>query len=280
MAGNALQNIMLKRAGVEHEGWDAGEVFPESNMYVGSLGAVIVPELQKRCLCSVLTVASHLDVWDGGEKPEAVKNWLQVDVADHPAENLLKVMPKCFEFIDRALFSEENAGQSSGLLVHCASGVSRSVSICCAYLMTKKGLRYDEALTAVQKNRPRGRPNPGFSRQLEILQACDCSLACAIESWEKESVEFGPIMDRIRVQRDEATTLKARVDNVVEALSQREKNDSPKRLQFQRELLELKTEVEKSILDQKSTFEDRPAKSIRKAAIQQIEEILATLKLT
>ncbi|KAK3249956.1 hypothetical protein CYMTET_40642 [Cymbomonas tetramitiformis] len=279
MAGNALQTVMLKRTGVPDGVWDAGEVFPESNIYVGSLGAVVLPELQKRDLRGVLTVASCLDVWDGGEKPEDVKNWLQVDVADHPGENLLKVMPKCFEFIDRALSSEETAGPSSGILIHCASGVSRSVSICCAYLMTKKGMRYDEALAAVQENRPRGRPNPGFARQLEILQACACNLECAIESWEKESAKLGPIMDRIRDQRDEATTLKARVDNIAEALIQRENSKAPKILQFQRELLDLRTEVAKS-LDQKSTFEDRPAKSIKKAAVQQIEEILATLNLT
>ena len=45
------------------------------------------------------------------------------------------------------------------ILVHCASGVSRSVATCCAWLMTRQGYMYQDALHLIRKNRPHANPN-------------------------------------------------------------------------------------------------------------------------
>ena len=52
-----------------------------------------------------------------------LKRHLVVPVCDHPHDNLLQHLPKCFHFIRRAL----EAGQNC--LVHCQAGISRSVTL-------------------------------------------------------------------------------------------------------------------------------------------------------
>lgn len=52
------------------------------------------------------------------------------------------------------------------VLVHCASGISRSATLCCSYLMWKSGLSLSSALEQVRKNRGFVAPNAGFMQQL------------------------------------------------------------------------------------------------------------------
>eukprot|EP00920_Eleutheroschizon_duboscqi_P022066 GHVT01053243.1.p1 GENE.GHVT01053243.1~~GHVT01053243.1.p1 ORF type:complete len:210 (-),score=33.43 GHVT01053243.1:649-1278(-) len=80
---------------------------------------------------------------------------------DHPDVNLLQLLPSCLSFIQDAL-----AHSSNKVLVCCTAGNSRSVAICCAYLMQKEGKTYREALSIVRKARPHGHPNEGFSQHL------------------------------------------------------------------------------------------------------------------
>ena len=65
-------------------------------------------------------------------------------------------------------------------IVHCIAGVSRSVSLCAAYLMTnvrsEKGLFGNgnmgatEAVKYIQKRRPCANPNPSFMHQLKKFE--------------------------------------------------------------------------------------------------------------
>ncbi|XP_026779859.1 dual specificity protein phosphatase 14 [Pangasianodon hypophthalmus] len=60
-----------------------------------------------------------------------------------------------------------SVGQKRGaVLVHCAAGVSRSASLCLAYLMKYHGVSLAEAHAWVKARRPVIRPNGGFWRQL------------------------------------------------------------------------------------------------------------------
>lgn len=54
-------------------------------------------------------------------------------------------------------------------MIHCAVGVSRSVTLTVAYVMTVTGLTYPQALSVVQYRRPIANPNDGFKRQLEAF---------------------------------------------------------------------------------------------------------------
>ncbi len=51
------------------------------------------------------------------------------------------------------------------------AGVSRSVTLVVAYIMTVTGLGWQEALAAVKVARPCAGPNLGFQRQLQEFEA-------------------------------------------------------------------------------------------------------------
>lgn len=51
--------------------------------------------------------------------------------------------------------------------MHCAAGVSRSVSIVTAYLMSEYNMSFNEALGHVRTNRIGAYPNPNFQEQLQ-----------------------------------------------------------------------------------------------------------------
>ena len=79
-----------------------------------------------------------------------------VKINDLPTENIKKYFNPSFNFIKK-----------NKTLIHCAMGVSRSVSIAIAYLMRSRGLSFDEAFSLVKKNRHIACPNPGFILQLK-----------------------------------------------------------------------------------------------------------------
>lgn len=90
-------------------------------------------------------------------------------VLDSAVTNIYSIFEACFAFIDKIRFSGRR------LLVHCHAGVSRSTTICVAYLMRTEGLKYEQAMKWVTKCRPVVAPNLGFLSQLmdyeNILQS-------------------------------------------------------------------------------------------------------------
>ena len=79
-----------------------------------------------------------------------------VKIDDITNENIKKYFNSSFNFIKK-----------NKTLVHCAMGVSRSVSIVIAYLMRASAMNYDDAYALVRKERPIANPNPGFIKQLK-----------------------------------------------------------------------------------------------------------------
>ena len=53
---------------------------------------------------------------------------------------------------------------------HCFAGISRSSTVCIAYLMNSKKIKKDEALSLIRVNRPQANPNQGFVTQLQAYQ--------------------------------------------------------------------------------------------------------------
>lgn len=89
-------------------------------------------------------------------KVETVK----VSVDDTPTSNIGRHFDRCSDLIKK---NKEVGGRT---LVHCMAGVSRSSSICIAYLMKHEGMKLKDAYNLVKSRRPIIRPNPGFFRQL------------------------------------------------------------------------------------------------------------------
>uniref|UniRef100_A0A8C6SBY5 Dual specificity protein phosphatase 22 n=1 Tax=Neogobius melanostomus TaxID=47308 RepID=A0A8C6SBY5_9GOBI len=77
---------------------------------------------------------------------------------------------KTQHFKDSIMFIHESRMKGEGCLVHCVAGVSRSVTLVVAYIMTVTGRGWVECLAAVRAARPCAGPNLGFLRQLEEFE--------------------------------------------------------------------------------------------------------------
>jgi hypothetical protein len=117
--------------------------------------------------------------------PDTFKH-LQIDIADHTAADILEMLPTAFNFLDEVLLPDGKCDRS--VMVHCASGISRSVSVCCAWLMARKGMSLESALETVRATRPVANLNVGFHRQLNVLAS---------------KLAVHPVVDAIELAREE-----------------------------------------------------------------------------
>lgn len=87
---------------------------------------------------------------------------LQIRVEDLPFAELAAHLPSTTSWIWNALSSDSEAR----VLVHCAEGVSRSVSVVAAFLMASKGWTPTQAIDFIKSKRRIANPNFGFVQQL------------------------------------------------------------------------------------------------------------------
>ncbi|XP_065768738.1 dual specificity protein phosphatase 22 isoform X2 [Muntiacus reevesi] len=113
---------------------------------------------------------------------EGVK-YLCIPAADSPSQNLTRHFKESIRFIHECRL------QGEGCLVHCLAGVSRSVTLVVAYIMTVTDFGWEDALHTVRAGRSCANPNLGFQRQLqefEELQVHQLSLQpCAESVWSQ-----------------------------------------------------------------------------------------------
>ena len=185
-----------------YDGFDAGEVI-ENQLWVGSLHATgDMTNLEKRGINSILTTAR-------GMSAEMRDNCIykQISMDDHPAEDLLSKLEEAFMFLDEQLQADRK------VLVHCAAGVSRSVSVCVAYLMCRKGYPYKVALDMIRTNRPFANPNPGFTIQLTELEAANGDIEKAKAAYSKRFAG-GSITASLVEWRDMANWIHRNIDDL------------------------------------------------------------------
>lgn len=92
------------------------------------------------------------------------KVYLCLPVSDSPTQNISQFFSQCNDFIHSARVNGDN------VLVHCLAGVSRSVTVVVAYVMTVTELGWRDSLNAVRGARSCAGPNCGFQRQLLEFQ--------------------------------------------------------------------------------------------------------------
>ncbi|XP_065215061.1 dual specificity protein phosphatase Mpk3 [Planococcus citri] len=97
------------------------------------------------------------------EKTSSMK-YMQIPIADHWSQNLASFFPKAIQFID------EGRSQKIGVLVHCLAGVSRSVTITVAYLMSHMSLSLNDAFSLVRSRKSNVGPNFYFMEQLHAYE--------------------------------------------------------------------------------------------------------------
>lgn len=99
---------------------------------------------------------------DVSNKYEDDYNYKTVAIQDKPEFELDKVLDECFDFID-------DGRHYGNVFIHCSGtiGLSRSTSICIAYLMNKEKQAFQEAFNNVKEARAFVKPNEGFVKQLK-----------------------------------------------------------------------------------------------------------------
>uniref|UniRef100_A0A8C6HW59 JNK pathway associated phosphatase n=1 Tax=Mus spicilegus TaxID=10103 RepID=A0A8C6HW59_MUSSI len=94
---------------------------------------------------------------------EGVK-YLCIPAADTPSQNLTRHFKESIKFIHECRLQGESC------LVHCLAGVSRSVTLVIAYIMTVTDFGWEDALHTVRAGRSCANPNLGFQRQLQEFE--------------------------------------------------------------------------------------------------------------
>ncbi|XP_017780305.1 PREDICTED: dual specificity protein phosphatase 15 [Nicrophorus vespilloides] len=105
-----------------------------------------------------------LAVHDAARRMHSDKHYLCVLASDSPDQNLTQYFPLCNDFIHAARLREGN------VLIHCLAGMSRSVTVAVAYIMTCTNLSWKEALKVVRAGRAVANPNLGFQKQLQDFE--------------------------------------------------------------------------------------------------------------
>lgn len=127
---------------------------------------------------SALTDAEYADYMIAAED-FTEQTWHRLTVDDDPAEPISRFFSQMADVIANAVAAREP------ILIHCAAGMSRSVTIVAAYLIAEKHLfglmqvgdylcvdvpprTPAQALAIIKNKRSIADPNKGFIRQLEV----------------------------------------------------------------------------------------------------------------
>ncbi|XP_063995193.1 dual specificity protein phosphatase 15-like [Diachasmimorpha longicaudata] len=106
-----------------------------------------------------------LAIHDAARRLHSDKHYLCILAADTPDQNLTQYFPLCNDFIHAARLRGGN------VLIHCLAGMSRSVTVAVAYIMSITNLSWKEALKVVRVGRTVANPNVGFQQQLQDFEA-------------------------------------------------------------------------------------------------------------
>lgn len=104
-------------------------------------------------------------IHDAARKLHSDKHYLCVMASDTPDQNLTQYFPLCNDFIHAARLRGGN------VLIHCLAGMSRSVTVAVAYIMSVTTLSWKEALKVVRVGRAVANPNFGFQQQLQEFES-------------------------------------------------------------------------------------------------------------
>jgi len=89
--------------------------------------------------------------------------YCNVPIHDDPSQDLAKHFEKVCKWMRKIILDNVHENK---ILIHCKAGVSRSVSLCAAYLILVEGIQLHAAVEWIQNQRPIIAPNDGFKLQL------------------------------------------------------------------------------------------------------------------
>jgi predicted protein tyrosine phosphatase len=137
----------------------------DTNLYLGSVEISLNETfLKKNGITHVLNCAKSLEKLFPSLKTYSDKfNYMALPMIDSKMD-ITPYIKEGVAFIDDAIKS------GGKIYVHCARGVSRSVSIIIAYLMYHYSISFDDALVLIKSKHPQSDPNPYFVEQLKKLK--------------------------------------------------------------------------------------------------------------
>ncbi|CAG2100479.1 unnamed protein product [Medioppia subpectinata] len=139
-----------------------------STLYLGSYEATQnLPELQKHNIRTILTVM-HTEI--PADKRHPTVKYHYIPAHDIESQDLLTRFPEAYAIIDAAVTAK------TGILVHCAAGISRSATTVISYLMKKLGKTATAAHDLCQRKRTIIGPNDSFLIQLRLYEKMGCRL--------------------------------------------------------------------------------------------------------
>ncbi|XP_062410480.1 dual specificity protein phosphatase 4 [Sardina pilchardus] len=116
---------------------------------------------------------------------EGIYQYKCIPVEDNHKEDISSWFIEAIEFIDSV---KDSNGR---VLVHCHAGISRSATICLAYLMMKKRVRLDDAFEFVKQRRSIISPNFSFMGQLLQFESQVLATSCAAEAASPGATTLG-----------------------------------------------------------------------------------------
>uniref|UniRef100_UPI00358FD02D dual specificity protein phosphatase 22-like n=1 Tax=Myxine glutinosa TaxID=7769 RepID=UPI00358FD02D len=168
---------------VEHGLFFAPDVFVQvlDGLYVGNIRDSTDKEaLQANNITHVLSIHDT-----AREALEGI-TYLCIQAVDTPYQNITQHFKECIHFIHSCRLDGKCC------LVHCLAGVSRSVTVVVAYMMTVTELTWEEAMFAVKAVRSCANPNLGFQHQLQIFQVTDLT---EMRKWLRREFKESPYED-------------------------------------------------------------------------------------
>jgi protein-tyrosine phosphatase len=87
--------------------------------------------------------------------------YLRIIIDDADDEHISK------HFEATSAFIQQHLGEGHAVLVHCYAGISRSATVCIAFLMRNRDLSLNQAYAVVEVVRSIIYPNEGFYKQLQ-----------------------------------------------------------------------------------------------------------------
>ncbi|KAK7114172.1 dual specificity protein phosphatase 22-B-like [Littorina saxatilis] len=130
------------------------EILP--GLYVGN-----IRDAQGKEKLEANNITHILSIHDNAKELIPDKKYLCIVAGDNPHQDLMQFFPQCIDFIHQARLS------GGSVLVHCLAGVSRSVTVTAAYMMTATSLGWRDAINAIRGARNQANPNFGFQKQLQ-----------------------------------------------------------------------------------------------------------------
>jgi len=122
-------------------------------------------ELERKGITHILQVGENLTQSYQGEF-----KYKTLYLTDVVSTDILPVFKESLEFLHDCISNDGVA------LVHCYAGISRSATICIAYLMWSEDLSLGAAYSVVERARSVVQPNDGFRVQLQVFESLGSDL--------------------------------------------------------------------------------------------------------